>query len=569
MSRAILSEPVCDSLAGAEVGLSGPRSVRESAAAGVCWRRLLATWALVLAGVLPFWLPPAAHVVGDPETASGLYFYELPYYIANGRAAFDRGNGVLYPNPYDPSASAPAIYVHWLPWMLGLSTAVLGLDPGVAMLLLGLLASLAMSAATLRLVRFLTPPGASAWRWYLLAMWGGGLLAAAGAVFGSGGPSWTESVLSFDPGRGLWFLNWGRNALLPTEAAYHAIVATCWLLELKQHRRGSNLCLLLLATTHPWSGLELLLTISVWRGVLWLESRTRENLWQVLLSGGLLMAVLAYYKLWLPSFAAHAQLQHVWELDWSISGITAVLAWGVVAVPAALRVRSSWSRGALSRPDRFLMCAVAVAAGLALHDRFMKPVQPLHFARGYVWLPLFLLALPWFSAAARRWMAGGMAGRLALSAAVIVMVSDNAVFCVAQSARQYAGTDGFFLTADDRALLQQLNNEGRLRATAPVVLVDSLRLNYLLPAYSRTRPWLGHMFNTPDYAARLKRVERCFEPGGVSLRDVPPEVEFLVVRAGHDLPLQESPGWVPVADGPNPANAAWRVWIREDSRTLR
>ena len=74
----------------------------------------LRPWLLCLS-VLPFLAIPIAHLLSNIQTATGFFHYELPYYVANGRAALERGNGLFYPNPFDPAADAPAIYAHWLP----------------------------------------------------------------------------------------------------------------------------------------------------------------------------------------------------------------------------------------------------------------------------------------------------------------------------------------------------------------------------------------------------------------------------------------------------------------------
>ena len=103
---------------------------------------------ILVLSVIPFWVIPISHVMSNPETATGFFHYELPYYVANGRSAFERGNGILSPNPYDPAPTAPSIYVHWLPWILGTLTAVLGFDPGDVILVFTFFASLAFAWAT-------------------------------------------------------------------------------------------------------------------------------------------------------------------------------------------------------------------------------------------------------------------------------------------------------------------------------------------------------------------------------------------------------------------------------------
>lgn len=540
--------------------------------------------ALISLSVVPFWIIPLTHLASGP-TATGFYQYELPYYVANGRSAFARGNGLSYPNPYDPAADAPAIYAHWFPWTLGLLTEVVGWEPGETLLVVGLITALAFAAATLRLVecrlqeeRPSDAPREVA-RAFLLAMWGGGVLVLAGLLF----PSrllqgWGEQALRFDPGQGMWFLNWGRNALFPTEALYHAIVAVCWVAEIRRHHRQANVCLLLLATTHPWSGLQLLLTIAAWRFFRWVvalfsppppmlsdrspDPRERissitpatdpdcvRRLGEVVL---LLAAFLTYYKLWLPSFASHAQLERVWQLDWSLPTVSALLAYGLLAVPAVIVIRRGWSQCSWSRSTEFLCCAMLVSLGLAFHDRLIRPVQPLHFTRGYLWMPLFLLGLP----VIQEWL-----GRLRAHAGMIAVVGllalvwlDNAAFCGIHAQRQWSRQDGFHLDRDDRALCLFLASES---VRGRVVMTESAELNYLLPTYAAVRPWLGHHFNTPEYPRRSAIWERCFADGVVA-DVVPADVELLIVRRSTDESALSAAHWRPLAC----PNAEWRVWQR-------
>ncbi len=458
--------------------------------------------------VLPFLAVPLAHVASQPQTATGLFHYELPYYVANGRAAFERGNGLLYPNPFDPSADAPVIYVHWLPELMGLATSVFGADPGTLVLWLTLVAALAFAVATRQLVTQCLPDEWAHSPFPLLAvMWGGGVLVIGGAAIGwfSGQPD----LLQLDPGNGLWFLNWGRNALFPTEAVYHTLTACCWLAEIRRRPVAANFFLLLLATTHPWSGLELLLTVNLWRGV------------QMLL-----------------------------RLNWS----SAVPAWGLVGVAAICRL---WKDPSALRTEtvQFLICALTVALGLSLHDRLMKPVQPLHFTRGYVWMPLCLLAAPLIANVVRSAWRSSLSGRAVVCGLALILVSDNLLFGVIHTRRQLQQQDGFHLSVHDRALLAVLHE----KFPQTVVLTESAELNYLLPAYTAHRPWLGHQFNTPEYPARLEVMQRCFAGDSVSTSDIPSDVMLLVVRRTREArPLSESGVWMDCTVN----NAQWEIWVR-------
>ncbi len=511
--------------------------------------------------LLPFWTVPLAHVLGSAETATGLFHYELPYYVANGRAAFERGDGLFYPNPYDPAANAPVIYAHWLPWILGWLTARLGADPGDSILMLTFFASLLFAVTTRMVVRQrlyslnAVTSGSECVAW-MAAMWGGGLLALAGLLLPpASAPNWTESALRFDPGNGLWFLNWGRNSLFPTEAIYHSLVALCWVFELRGRRLASTGWLLLLATTHPWSGIELLLTISFWRTLQWLKYRDRSSAGWWILAIGAMGCFLAYYKLWLPSFPQHAELQSVWELDWSLQNSTASLAYGPIALAGLLHVKERLRSRSWTTTDSFLISALAVAAGLAFHDRLIKPVQPLHFTRGYVWMPLFLLGLPklvtWWQSA---WSASAQKRLLAI-AAVLLLCADNAAFSLVHGLRQFRQRDGFHLSVDERALLAELPR----KCPEAIILTDSETLNYLAPTYGSVRPWLGHKFNTPRFPIRHERFLACFPPGRVEASQIPPDVDAVAVRRERDASSLVSSGeWADCSI----SNATWTVWRR-------
>ena len=508
---------------------------------------------LLCLAVLPFLMVPASHLLANRATATGLFHYELPYYVANGRSVFERGNGLAYPNPYDPEANAPVIYFHWLPWLLGAVTALVGADPGTLMTGFTVVAALMFAETTRRLVAACVPLRAASLM-FLLAMWGGGLLAVTGSLTGLLSSQAGVDPLRLDPGNGLWFLNWGRNVLFPTEALYHAIATCCWLAEVRRQRRVAFICVVLLSTTHPWSGLELLLTLNLWRWIQFLRTRSATEFRHAAWVGVLLLCLLGYYRVWLPSFPQHAALQSVWELDWSLAWSSAVPAWGAVAIAAGIRFRKD--PNVLRDPTvPFLLCALLVAVGLSLHDRFMKPIQPLHFTRGYVWMPLFLIGAPVLWTAIQRVWDRSIRARTLVCGLMLLLISDNFVFAAVHSVRQLKSEDGFHLDVHDRALLRELDRQH----FGSVVLLDSVKMNYLLPTYAAVRPWLGHQFNTPNYTSRRDRMKRCFAENTVMSSQIPAGVDVLAVKRSRDCSdLVVSGDWL---DFPS-HNAVWSLWIR-------
>ena len=543
---------------------------------------------LVVLSLLPFWLLPVSHLASDPGSATGFYHEELPYYVANGRAAFERGNGIAYPNPYDPDPAAPAIYAHWLLWVMGLLPVYADSDPGDVMIAFTFISTIIFGFATWKLVAERVLHGSSPHLPYLIAMWGGGLLVIAGFIADlAGNTDPVSSLLQFDPGRGLWFLNWGRNAIFATESVYHCLVAACWVCEMRGQRLSGTLWCAALATTHPWSGLQLLLILNTWRVFQWYRIRDRTS-GVFLVTAILMLAVfLVYYKVWLPHFDQHRRLQDVWKLDWSLASRSAILAYSLVAIPAIVRickaVRHHRSGGSLplrpdsadadrpcdqglpgvtsgfTRAEQFLICALFVSVGLVFHDRLIRPIQPLHFTRGYIWMPLFLLGLPTVQVWGRRAFRSGLAGQCLAAGLCLALFVDNAAFALIHSRWLYHSDRGYQLNSDDRAMLVALHR----RCPAAVVLTESDVINYLLPTYANVRPWIGHLFNTPDRERRLAVFEAVFAGNSVIVEQIPAEVDVLVIRRSRDSSaLVGQENWVPLESN----NAGWTFWGRAEAQ---
>lgn len=530
-------------------------SESESATeAPLLWTRRNAI--LFAAMLLPWLTILAAHYVGNGTQATGFIQYDQPYYVANGRAAFERGDGLRYPNPSDSSPDAPVIYFHWLPWILGAAVSKLGFEPGVAYSLLtaGLLPVfgwltwlLVCRRATSRHMQIL-----------FLALWSGGMLSLLGLLKGTAtGLLWSDAVFEFDPTEGLWFLNWGRNTVYGIEITYHCFVAASWLFVLRQQHWLALLCGGLLGLTHPWSGLELLLMLNAWMLLEAIRHRSGRSYLHLGTAMVLIILLLGYYKLWLPRFPAHAALQANWSLNWRAEWSTVLYAYSPVAVLAIIHLMGRRFR--LSRDEQFLAVAAAVAFGLTIHDRILpRPVQPLHFSRGYVWMPLFLIAVPQIQKLLTAIAEFPVVRRRVVFGAIMLLACfDNIAFTVTHSIWQFHanGPEGFYLADEDRQVLKVLSK------TTPnqVVFCESLDFGYLLPTYAPVRPWLCHKFNTPDYVQRQKDLHWAIVDNSIEPNLLPEEVEVLVLASDRNTSrLTDSSDWVEATQ----KNDKWQIWMR-------
>lgn len=304
-------------------------------------------------------------------------------------------------------------------------------------------------------------------------------------------------LFAIDAPAGWWFPNWGRNFVLPTEAVYHVLVLVAWLGILRRRWIPAFTGVGALAATHPFSGAQHLIILCAWLGYqLWRE-RTRAAFLRAALGGAMFAAFAGYYFGYLDSFPEHRHLQEVWGQVWRASFPFLLLSTGPVIVFALIRLRSDRWRS--SEGDRFLWLAGCVTLLLMKHDWFMTARQPLHFARGYNWLPFWLVALPKL----QEWTERLMSARrpLALGVGALIgglVVFDNAAFVIREW-RDGEGTNQH-LDSEQREMFSWMDGKD-LRG---VLLCADPRLSYLSATYTSVQPYLGHLANTP-YAVRRWR----------------------------------------------------------------
>ena len=506
----------------------------RSEAASRFWRQVLLS-VLAISPILFAYIPHFTSPEGHP---TGFIAGDMPYYCANGREIFERGNGFAYPNPLDTEPESPVIYFHWYIWILGVAIMKLGLDPGLVYVGVGLIAALLMAWMTRLLVKEVLPDARYRMLLFFVAMWGGGLinLYQATANFLLGRDLFFR-FFRLDPGDGLWFLNWGRNLLYPNEIVYHAVAAACWVAALRGRWGLAAAMAALVAATHPFSGLQVLLILLAWWSLQIVIRRDRRTLvfWSVsVVSMGLFVA---YYFVFLESFPQHRDLRADWTQEWILSGKTLMVAYGPVAVLALWRL---WrDRRDFGAKEQFLLTCLGVSLALALHDRFMTAVQPLHFARGFVWLPFFLLAAPLLQRTLLHLKT--IASRPVMPALVtcfcLVACSDNIAF-LTREVLQW-GSRGFHLSGDERQMLTWLE-ENRVEG---VVFCDSPDLCYLTATYTRLIPYYGHRHVSPNHVLHERQIRSWFEG-----RETGPWIEkmdYLLVNRNTDTPLLNQDSWTP------------------------
>ena len=173
--------------------------------------------------------------------------------------------------------------------------------------------------------------------------------------------------------------------------------------------------------------------------------------------------------------------------------------------------------------------------------------QPLHFTRGYTWLPLCLLGLPLVAQSLSRALAAPIRlGRWALAAAFFTSaILDNATFIFREWNQHPTRRSDCHVSAamaDAFAFLDQTRQTGILLALNPEsdTWTD---YNYLSATYTSLTPLIGHPHLTPGYDDLAAAIKEWRRGGNAPL--ALDRVDVMIVPLGFAQPL---PG----------GNEAWR-----------
>jgi hypothetical protein len=449
------------------------------------------------------------------KVATGFIFYDMAYYMAYAREQFDQGFHLTFGNPYAPYGT-PAIYFQPQALVLG-GLQRMGLDPGLVYNLFGLAAMFFAAWVAVRFYEEVVGVETPAKLIGLVCFfWGGGILSLAGIAAGfiEHQPI-LDSILKFDISGGWWMFNFGRNLSYPVEAYYHGVFLLT-LLCLIRGRLGASLALAaLLSLSHPITGVELLLILVAYSALeLALKSRAVTPLF-LAVSIAILVFHVGYYLVFLNRFPDHRVLQSQWDVAWFYAPSTYVPALFIVGCLAAARLLGAPGPMQAMKDSRVRLFAVwfLVVFALTQHNLVIKPMEPVHFARGYDWMALFFMGAPALLASIDRLL--GIRPRqlqhAAITALVLFFLLDNLIW-YASFLSPGRKSQAILLTYDQKSVLDWLD-----RNTAPpdmVVCQDSM-VSYLVSTYTRVRSWEGHAMLTPFYAQRAAEIDRAFGAGHI------------------------------------------------------
>lgn len=462
----------------------------------------------------------------------GLVHTDDQAYYACAREPFDAASGLRYASPYTTDPSAPRIYSHFAFLLIGTVWRVTGISLYALDQSLRVVFGIAMMTLAVALFRRAFPArvrnGPLVAAGGVLLTVGGGLAWAAGAwnlawdylfLLGDGSESlpspnvWAQllpsAISAAEGGYGEWGASLFRVLAGASECIYHTIFFASVLLHLRG-RGGWALFFLFLAWwSHPFTAVELSGVTIVFLLFQFLLGRRGAGR-RLVLACAIAGAGLTYYLLFLPRFPEHASVERQMREFGNIMLFNQVLpAYGLLAPLGAGWIltrdfRRSWRRDFRVRLMSAWLAAVVL---LVFHDRLPfpgKPIQPLHFSRGYLYVPLTYFAvrglLLWTGRLRPvRPASLSLFARPAVTALLLVAahLPDNLVFLGALRERLPKMGEPFSVPAQTMATLRKLRALPATLSLHPVGSVAAQGLSSLIPVLTHHRSLLPHLFNTP------------------------------------------------------------------------
>lgn len=449
---------------------------------------------------------------------TGFIVIDAPFYAGIAREYVEDGHAHLrISNPFNPDYNAPKIFSQPQFLLLGMFTRFTGLAPGIALMVLHLLLAVLFFRVVIVLYEvILGPARGRGWLTLLCFCYGGGVLTIAGLGVGlvKGESMWhaVTHIFRLDPINGWCCLNLGRNAINPFENLYHILFFGVIILTILQRYKTALLLGLLLAMCHPFSSIELILIMLTWsflERVFWINKQTPLYFisgWAVLLAGFII-----YYGFFLNSFPEHKITTQQMAVPWLLDAKTFIPAYCIVAAMILWRIRNYrvlWEVLG-ERTNRMLFVWALVAFAIANHEFAIKPFQPLHFTRGYIWTPLFLLGGQSMCALFVRVSSGGnkMSRVLSVSLICLVMMFDNISWFGALGINRHSGEKLYHMSQAQAGVIDYLaQQEGEVKDT--VVVSDESFIALYVSAYTHFRNWYSNWHLTPNYENNINDVTR-------------------------------------------------------------
>jgi hypothetical protein len=440
---------------------------------------------------------------------SGFIHPEHAVYMLSAKEYKDNNAVFFSQYPLDIAEASPKVFFQPQIFIIGYLWKWTNINPGILISLFGLLFSFLTVRTILEIIDKYTFTAAQKVISSVLFLWGGGLLAFTGFLlhftyFKSTGDI-SSHVFFLDPGYGWWCLNFGRVFIYPFEAYYHFIfVLAIYLLIEKKYALVFALMLLITAS-HPYTSVELALIVLVWSAIeyFYLKSGVVAKKGLSFIFAGAI-AVFFYYGVILNNIPIYKSISKLVALDWGYKVWHFLPAYILVWLMSFLAIKNtSLLKEMFSNPaSRLFFCWGMVAFILSVHGFAIKPVQPIHFTRGYVYAGFFLFSLPALIQLINCFIKSKYGKYLLLPAFCFIFLSDNLFWFSLNTSYNKTGVYYYTQTQELISFFNEKKEAGLLIFSDKHELLSTT-----IQLYSNYKSWIPHPILTFDIAHKKQAVK--------------------------------------------------------------
>ena len=434
------------------------------------------------------------HDAGHKPT--GMIQWEHAFYMISAKEYQTGHATILYHYPLDDNPQSPKIFFQSQTIILGYLWKWLAIEPGVLLALFGLLFTILTLRIVVEIIDTILPFEKNKKLITLLFTWGGGILSFCGVLlhffyFKTG--TLADHIFYLDFGDGWWCLNFGRSLIFPLEAYYHFLFVLGILFVLKKKFLPVALVMVTLSLSHPYTATEFIAIVTTWAVLEYYYFQSKEiNTKGLLLIGAAVLFHGIYYGLLMSHFEVARTISKQVALDWAYKAWHFVPAYFFVWLLSFLAVKNvALFKAQFSSPvNRLFFCWGAVAFLLSVHGFAIKPVQPIHYTRGYVYAGFFLFSIPAIIYLLNYVQNKKGIWKPILILAVFIFLADNISWF-------YFATDynqtGIYLDKSQQQLINFFKQQGNGIAIG-TDNTEGIAINIQL--YSNYKAWVPHPFLT-------------------------------------------------------------------------
>ncbi|MFT3681418.1 MAG: hypothetical protein QM791_14190 [Ferruginibacter sp.] len=504
-------------------------------------------WGFAFLLALPVFYLYAVHFIyhDKDQLPTGFIQWEHIMYMFTAKEYVNGHAILLYQWPMLNNFNDGAVFFQPQFLVLGYLWKWLQIPPAILLMLFNFVFAVLALKMVIEVIELLIPQYRHKKLFTVLFCWGGGLLSAAGIfihfLFFRGSLSnLGDNIFHLDPANGFWCLNFGRTLIYPLEAYYHFLFVTCIWFVLRKKFAAAFLVMLLLTLSHPYTAIEIIAIVLAWitAEVFYFKNK-QFTIRQFYLVLAAFVIYFIFYAGILGSIKIYRYINQLNSLDWGYKIHQFLPAYTLVWLLSFLCVKNvPLLKKHFAEPfNRLFFWWGTVAFLLSVHGFAIKPEQPIHFTRGYIYAGFFLFSIPALQCIINKYAAKGIKNMAILALLIFIFLFDNITwFGYAVASPDNAGT---YLSRNEKELVDFFKD----RQDHGIVAGNEKNyvLNCAIQLYSNEKAWIPHPHLCFEIEKRREAVERYIKQNIMDSNWHPYPVYLYFDK--NDSNLQQ-PGWL-------------------------